>query len=130
MLFVRIVVEAPIMGRASSRKKHPRAAPPGYLPPGYVMAPCAVCGQDWPWPTAFASGGSVPRKLQVRICQVCLVADLERVLRECPERFCYSATIRALRGLPPVVVWGRSGDEAKAAEKKLKIEVDAGVVVR
>ena len=96
----------------------------------YFMAPCEVCGLDWPWPTAFAPGGSVPRNLQVRICQVCLLADLERVMRECPERFRYLATIRALRGLPPVVVWGRSGDKEALAENKSKIVVDVVEVVR
>ncbi len=101
------------MGRASGKKKHPSTPPPRVF-----VAPCQVCRLDHPWPMAYAPGGSITRDYQVRICQRCLLADLATVIRECPERFRYLPTMRALRDEPPVVVWGRSGDAEAAAEKK------------
>lgn len=105
------------MMMTKKKKKH-RGWPGPKQAPLVFMAPCKVCGLDHPWPMEFAPGGSIKRERQVRICQRCLLADLARVMRECPERFHQLPTIRALRDQPPAVVWGRSGDAEAAAENK------------
>ena len=86
----------------------------------YVIAPCAVCGLECPCPRDFVA----------HLCHGCLVMDLAQVLQECPERFQQLPTIRALRNLPRVVVWGRSGEKEAAAEKKLKLGLDTDVAGR
>ncbi len=100
-----------------TKKKKPRGWA-GHAPkttpaaPGVFLAPCDVCGLHWPWPWASAQPQPAP---YARICSRCLLADLMRVLRECPERFGGLATVRALQGRPPVVVIGRSGDAEKSS---------------
>lgn len=107
------------MGRASGRKSRRQqredAAFAAHGTP--YWAPCIVCQLDAPWPADWAPGGPMRLELQTRICQRCCLADLARVIRECPERFRYLPTIRALRDQPAVVVWGRSGDAEAAAAR-------------
>jgi hypothetical protein len=62
-------------------------------------ATCPVCGREWPWPDVNTNN---PRPLQYLVCQVCLVADLARVVRECPERFRFLPSHRIALGLPLV----------------------------
>ncbi len=92
------------VGRASRQKKPPSTV--------VFMAPCEVCGVDWPWPPAFAKPQPAEK---ARICQRCLLLDLARVIRECPERFHQLPTIRALRDLPPVDLLIRTGGEVRVS---------------
>jgi hypothetical protein len=61
--------------------------------------PCVVCGLDWPWPSP-----KEPTGLSVRMCQRCLVTDLQRVRREAFERFRLLPFVRVMNGRRPYVV--------------------------
>ena len=63
--------------------------------------PCDVCRNLFP-----SEARANPTCADVRICQRCYMADLARVVRECPERFQFLPSVRALRGLPQVQLQG------------------------
>ncbi len=61
--------------------------------------PCVVCGDDWPWPSPKRDDD-----LGLRMCQRCLVADLQRVRREAFERFRLLPFVRVMNRRRPFQV--------------------------